>query len=296
MAAFVLAPALFLLVLEGALRLFGYGYPTGFFTHLQVGGRDFVVNNPSFSLRFFPPQLTRWPPRVMMEAKKPTNTIRIFIVGESAAMGDPEVAFGAGRYLEVLLNERIPRKHFEVVNVAITAINSNVILPIAQDCASQDGDVWIVYMGNNEMVGPFGAATVFGSQAPPLAMIRLNLLIQRTRIGQLFTAAIRKLRAKSTPASWGGMEMFLGNQLPPDDPRKEVVYKNFERNLDDIVRTGVNSGAKVLVSTVAVNLKDCPPFGSLPGDHSAEAEYHNGQKFLALKDTTDARGGTSESL
>ena len=32
--------------------------------------------------------------------------------------------------------------------------------------------------------------------------------------------------------------MFVGNQLPVDDPRKEIVYQNFSRNLQDIVRAG----------------------------------------------------------
>ena len=78
--------------------------------------------------------------------------------------------------------------------------------------------------GNVEMVGPFGAATVFGSQAPPLALIRLNLLIQRTRIGQLFAAGIRKLRAKSTPKLPGvAWRMFTWEPIAAlHDPRKEV--------------------------------------------------------------------------
>src|SRR5579859_3045673 len=98
-------------------------------------------------------------------------------------------------------------------------------------------------MGNNEMVGPFGAATVFGAKAPPLTLVRLNLAIQETRIGQLLNNFSRKLTPSNVKASsWGGMEMFMGNQLPADDLRKEMVYRNFSKNLDDIVRTGLNSG------------------------------------------------------
>src|ERR1019366_6362812 len=139
------------------------------------------------------------------------------ILGESAAMGDPEPAYGASRYLEVLLRERFPAQKFEIVNVAITAINSHVILPIARACARQHGDLWIIYMGNNEMVGPFGAATVFGAQAPPLALVRLSLALQQTRVGQLLMALARKVRGQAaTASSWGGMEMFLGNRLRPD--------------------------------------------------------------------------------
>jgi tetratricopeptide (TPR) repeat protein len=59
------------------------------------------------------------------------------------------------------------------------------------------------------------------------------------------------------------MEMFVSNQLSADDPRKEVVYHNFSRNLHDILQAGLDSGAKVLLNTVAVNLEDCAPFASL---------------------------------
>ena len=270
--ALVVMPLLLLGALEIALRLAGCGYSTGFFEKIRSGDHEFLVDNGNFSRRFFPPQLVRRPEPVKMEAKKPANTYRIFILGESAAMGDPKPAYGAGRYLEALLSERYPKMHFEVVNLGITAINSHVILPIARDCAKAGGDLWIIYMGNNEMVGPFGAATVFGQKAPPLAFVRLNLAIQKTRIGQLLADLGRKLIGKSSSASWGGMEMFVGNQLRADDPRKEVVYHNFQRNLNDVVRVGLNSGAKILLNTVAVNLKDCPPFASLNNSNLPTAD------------------------
>ena len=44
-----------------------------------------------------------------VDLEKPPGTYRIFILGESAAMGDPEPAYGAGRYLEALLRERYPK-------------------------------------------------------------------------------------------------------------------------------------------------------------------------------------------
>ena len=245
------------------LRLAGYGEDTGLFKEITIGHRRFLVNNDAFSLRFFPPQLARYTGPIRMEVRKPADTYRIFVLGESAAMGDPEPAYGASRYLEALLSGRYLKTRFEVVNLGITAIDSHVILPIARECARRDGDLWIIYMGNNEMVGPFGAATVFGARAPPLAMIRLNLAIQKTRLGQLLVNLARKFKGGNGNApAWGGMEMFVGNQLAADDPRKEMVYRNFSRNLDDIVKTGLNSGAKVLLNTVAVNLRDCAPFAS----------------------------------
>lgn len=152
-----------------------------------------------------------------------------------------------------------------MVNVAFTAINSHVILPIARECAAREGDFWVVYMGNNEMVGPYGAATVFGRQAPPLPYVRLVTALQATRTGQLCVSLARRLRHTAPPASsWAGMEMFLQNQIAPDNTRKENVYRNFEKNLDDILQVGTSGGAKIILNTVAVNTRDCPPFASIP--------------------------------
>ena len=292
----VVIPLVLLGGLEAALRLAGYGYRTSLFKEIQIGNGEFLVNNDAFGLRFFPPQLARFPGPIRMAARKSADTYRIFILGESAAMGDPEPAYGASRYLEALLSERYPKTHFEIVNLGITAINSHVILPIARDCARHDGDLWIIYMGNNEMVGPFGAATVFGAKAPPLEMIRLNLAIQKTRLGQLLVNIGRKLKGGNANApSWGGMEMFVGNQLSADDPRKEVVYQNFSRNLHDIVKAGLDSGAKILLNTVAVNLKDCAPFASLVNSNLPPADRARFDQLFADGVQAEDQGNFAEA-
>jgi tetratricopeptide (TPR) repeat protein len=271
--ALVLIPLLLLGAVEAGLRLAGYGFDPALFKKMTIGNEQFYVNSDAFSLRFFPPQLTRGLGPIRMPVHKPANTYRIFILGESAAVGDPEPAYGAGRYLEAMLSARYPGTHFEIINTGITAIDSHVILPIARDCARHEGDLWIIYMGNNEMVGPFGAATIFGAKAPPLALIRFSLAIQKTRLGQLLENLGRKLKGENaTASSWGGMEMFVGNQIAADDPRKAVVYHNFSQNLHDIVAVGLDSGAKILLNTVAVNLKDCSPFFSLVNSNLPPAE------------------------
>jgi tetratricopeptide (TPR) repeat protein len=271
--AMLLAPALAFGVLEGVLRATGCGYDTAFFKKARINHQDYLINNDNFVLRFFPPQLARLPGALRMEAEKPPHTCRIFILGESAALGDPNPAYGAGRYLQVLLSDQFPGEKFEVVNVSITAINSHAILPIARECARRQGDFWILYMGNNEMVGPFGAASVFGAQAPPLWAIRLSLAFQETRAGQWLMAGVRRLQSKSSRnASWGGMDMFLGHELPPDDPRKERVYRHFQQNLRDILRAGRDAGVRVILNTVAVNLTDCSPFASIPSSSLRPAD------------------------
>ena len=260
----LIIPLILLGGIEAALRLAGYGFRTSLFRDLQIGNGRFLVNNDAFGLRFFPPQLARFPGPIRMAATKSADTCRIFILGESAAMGDPEPAYGASRYLEALLSARYPKTHFEIVNLGITAINSHVILPIARDCARAKAtcgsSTWATTKWSARSAPPpFSAPRRRRSKS-----IRLNLAIQKTRLGQLLVNLGRRFTGGNAGAtSWGGMEMFVGNQLPADDPRKEVVYQNFSRNLHDIVKAGLNSGAKILLNTVAVNLKDCAPFASL---------------------------------
>src|SRR5262249_53126953 len=124
----VMLPLIVVALGEGILRWAGYGYPTGFFRKVQLDGQPFFIDNERFTFRFFPPELARWPGSVRMAAEKPRGMRRIFVFGESAAMGDPQPAYSASRYLEVLLQERFPGEKFEIINLGITAINSHVIL------------------------------------------------------------------------------------------------------------------------------------------------------------------------
>ena len=262
--ALTVIPLLLLALLELGLRLGDYGYPTGYFLKRELAGRTVLTENHRFGHRFFPSGLVRSPRPFLMETPKPAGTFRIFVLGESAAMGDPEPAFGFSRFLEVLLLERFPQAHFEIINVAMTAINSHAILPIARECAQNQGDLWIVYMGNNEVEGPFGAGTVFGPKAPSLAFIRASLFLKSTRTGQWLDAVRGKFANDPFPGEeWRGLKMFLEHQVRQDDPHMETVYRHFARNLADIVDLGRNAGAKILLGSVASNLRDCAPFASL---------------------------------
>jgi len=259
----VLLPALFLIVLEIGLRVAGIGHPTSFFLHQTIQGKDYLVENDRFGWRFFGSDMARSPLAMAVPKVKPPDTMRVFVFGESAALGDPQPEFGLGRMLQALLEGRYPDKHFEVISTAMTAINSHVIRPIAKECAAHHGDVWVVYMGNNEVVGPYGSGTVFGGQTPSLPVIRASIALKGSYVGQLLETLLRRAHSKPLNQSeWGGMEMFSHNHVRSDDPRMAMVCHSFERNLIDIVDTGLEAGAKVVVSTVARNLKDCGPFAS----------------------------------
>jgi tetratricopeptide (TPR) repeat protein len=198
-----------------------------------------------------------------VKAHKPAGTYRIFVFGESAAQGFPDPTFGFSRMLQVMLRERYPDTRFEVINTAIVGINSHVIVPAARDCAALQPDLFIVYLGNNEVVGPFGAAEVTGPFSPNLSLIRTNLFLKTTRTGQLLGNGIHSLSAaKKAPHSPGSMERFLENPVAADDPRLGSIYDHLRANLQDICRAGTRAGGRVLLCTIPVNLKDSAPFAS----------------------------------
>jgi tetratricopeptide (TPR) repeat protein len=288
-------PLLLLALAEVALRVAGCGYPTAFLLPSSNHGQRTYVQNNSFGWRFFGKRKSRTPSAISILQEKPADTIRIFMFGESAAFGDPQPAFGLPRVLQAMLSLHHPEMKFEVVNAAMTAINSHVIVPIARDCAGARGDIWVIYMGNNEFVGPFGAGTVFGSQTLPLTLIRGNLALKSTRIGQLMNAVLER-KAPADKSEWGGMEMFLDQQVRDGDPKIAGVYRNFERNLRDIIGFGRESGAAVVVSTVAVNLKDCAPFASRPRAGLSEADVRKIDELVKLGTQAQAAGTISEAV
>lgn len=277
--AVVLIPLLLFGALELTLRLVGYGHSTSFFVRTRISGEEFYVPNDRFGFRFFPPEIARTPFAIRVRAQKPAGTYRIFLFGESAAQGDPDPTFGVGRYLEVLLRERYPGREFEVVCVAMTAINSHAILPIARECARLEGDLWIVYMGNNEVVGPFGAGTVFGPQAPARTLIQASLALKSTRTGQMLEALLARFgKSGKSQQAWRGLQMFKDHQVRHDDPKRQQAMANFAGNLGDVLAVARGRRIPVLLSTVASNLKDCAPFASLHRAGLSEADLATWQQ------------------
>src|ERR1051326_5856505 len=271
--AAALSPILFLLLLEAGLRLFGFGHPISLFLPATINGQRAWVQNDRFAERFLGREMARQPFPFAISQERAPNAIRVFVFGESAAFGDPQPDFGLPRMLQALLEAHFPSARFEVVNLGMTAINSHAILPIARDCPSRPGDIWVLYMGNNEVVGPYGAGTVFGLKASPLAFIRCSLAFKATRTGQLFEKLIAVLDTR--PASkkeWTGMQMFLKSQVRQDDHRMQTVYANFQRSLSDILAEGRRKGARIVLSTVGSSLEDCAPFASLHRANLAESD------------------------
>jgi len=289
-------PLLLFAVCEVALRIVGFGYPTSFFLEREQDGKTVLIQNDQFGWRFFGPKLSRSPSSIALTKDKRTDTIRVFVFGESAAYGDPQPDFGLPRMLQVMLGMRHPERRFEVVNAAMTGINSHVVRKIAEDCAAADGDIWVVYMGNNEVVGPFGAGTVFGTPTPPLPVIHATMALKSTRTGQLMEKIVPRWGSSSAEAkNWGGMQAFLDNKVHQADSRMNRVYEHLEDNLRSILATAEKNNIGVVVSTVAVNLKDCGPFASETSPGLPAAKLVEWRQLFEQAAKAQQAGQTSEA-
>ncbi len=253
----VLIPLLIIAMVEAGLRVAGVGYSTDLLTPCTVRSKPASCYNLFFAAPFFPAGSVQTPRLYSIPRQKSAGTYRIFVLGESAAMGDPDPAYGFSRYLEVMLRERFPAMKFEVVNTGSVAINSHVVLKIAEGLAAQQPDLFIIYSGNNEVVGPYGPGTVLSTSGMSIPVIRSSIFLRSTRIGQMVT----KLGAQKK--DWRGMQMFLDQQVRASSPLMQRTYANYERNLRDTIAVARKAGAQVIVATTATNLEDCAPFASL---------------------------------
>jgi Tfp pilus assembly protein PilF len=258
-----IVPLLVLAAVEAGLRVAGFGVSSGFFKRLP--DKNLYVANRDFASRFFAFRTTPEQLPIAFPIAKPPQTCRVFVLGGSAALGWPAPSYSFARVLEVMLRESFPTLRIEVVNTAMTAVNSHVVLPVARDCAERQPDAFVVFMGNNEVVGPFGAGTVFGGFSPHLGLIRAALWVRTLRIGQLVAKIVGGI-AGARDHDWEGMAMFTGQEVGYDDPRLSKVRDHFRRNLADICAVAAASGADVVLSTVPVNVHDCAPFASLHRD------------------------------
>jgi len=281
-------PLLLFAAAEGTLRLAGFGHPADFFIPDETPG--VFRTNPWFTNQFFPPSFGLKPLNFRLPKQKPAGVIRVFVVGESAAMGVPEPGFGLAPQLRAQLRAAYPGRAITVYNLGVTAINSHAILPIVRQAVEFQPDLLVIYMGNNEVVGPYGPGSVATTGVPTQVVIRANLFIRRLRLGQLVQRALQALGPTGAALKeWRGMEMFARNTVPASDPRLEVAYANFSANLDAIIALATRTDTKVVLATVAVNVKDCAPFVSVQRADLAAAQ------LAAWQQAVD-RGAFAEAL
>jgi tetratricopeptide (TPR) repeat protein len=193
------------------------------------------------------------------------NLLRVYILGESAALGFPHKNHGLDRLLAAQLRAALPARKIEVINTAMTSVNSHVIYAVAKSIPDNSADFAVILMGNNEVVGPYGPGTFNQNFLANITLIRGIQALKRTRTWQLLHSLILQVRPADAQQElqWEGMQMFTEHAVPHDDPRMESVYDNYEENLVGIIETLRAKGMHVVLSSVPVNLRHTAPFLSI---------------------------------
>jgi len=115
-------------------------------------------------------------------------------------------------------------------------------------------------MGNNEMVGRLGGDGFADRRS--LAVCAPGHRAAAAAHRQLFVDLGASSRATGKAPAPGRNGMFLQNQVALK-PLKQTVYRNFEKNWMTLCAP-YPFRCEVLLNTVAVNLKDFPPWLQWP--------------------------------
>ena len=286
----VVIPLLFFVLLEVILIALGVGTHYRYFNTINIDGESYYQENPDFADQFYPPSLNVGPLQNTF-AKEPTDDrLRVYVLGGSAAMGFPHKNHGVDRLLAAQLNALFPDKEVEVINTAMTSVNSHVVYQVAETLPRNSADVAVILMGNNEVVGPYGPGTFNQNFLSSLSAIRSLQALKRTRLWQWLDNAFQEVQVGDAKADleWQGMQMFVENGVAESDPRMGDVYEHFDANLRDIIDVLSNKGMHVVLSTVPVNLRHSAPFLSLQ-DESLSAEQRKQASDLRERATAQSR-------
>lgn len=300
--ALTLIAVVFFILLESGLRLFHYGPKLELFIPATNGFPDHLMTNPDVSLRYFraedhPPT----PSREQFLRLKPKNSYRIFMLGESTATGWP---YGENmmpsRIMARRLTDAFPDKQVEVVNVGITAINSYTFLDFADEILEQSPDAVLIYGGHNEFYGTLGVGSSrsLGNQR---WLIKAYLALQRFKSFLLLKDALNTAQnwiasgSNRNGASQGTLmqRMVKDRNIVHDGPVYQQGIVQFQKNMGELLGKFKKVGVPVIISEQVSNMRDQPPFVSMPakGQESALDVYHKARQLEQSGRIDDARAG-----
>lgn len=266
----LLIPFVLLFLLELSLRIVSYGERYELFVNFPGKElKEHLIVNPVIGKKYFSKLEFTNPSHDMFLKQKPKNGFRIFVLGSSTALGFPyDENLMFTRILEERLQDSYPERHVEVINTALTAINSFTLLDFTDEILAQEPDAILIYAGHNEFYGAMGVGSVektFSSHS--ISLLHCKLL--KFRIYQLIRnliAGIVDLRSgdNTNHGVKGSLMKVIARSEPI--PYKEEVYNRgieiYEKNVSKILQQARRKKVPVFISELVSNVKDLEPFCS----------------------------------
>jgi len=271
--------------LEVGLRL------AGFEAHVGGGGDPLLNPEPLFhpvtGADGVPMLQRNDAPVVAFRRDKPANGFRVFVVGDSSALGfpfGPEFAFS--RFLQERLAAAMPERTVEVVNCAMNGSASWHARKIVDEIVQYKPDVLIVYVGHSDWITP--APETISPVIRAVSQLRFYQLAvvagqswQRWRQGPL---DVQRINSRAEPYGQA-RDRARGTQTLTERDRESVTAR-FTDNLRAIIAAGQAVGARVVVSGLVQNLSDFPPGASR---HRPDLSAADRQRWREAIDHADVR-------
>lgn len=273
----ILMPLIFLGILEIVLMLFNYGGNLDLFIDGPEGYDNYLRCNRDVGKRYFVNEASVPTPPIQLFLKdKPENGYRIFVLGGSSAAGFPfrnNASFP--NILERALANTFPNKRVEVINLAMSAVNSYTLLDFADEVIEHSPDALLIYAGHNEFYGALGVGSV-QSLGSSRWLINTYLDFQSFKIVLLMRDFVSWVKgviaAPANPGDVSGtlMSRIVGEQIIPfGSELYESGKLQFEENMRGILTIAKDNNIPVVLSELVSNLKDQRPLVSEESDNSA---------------------------
>jgi hypothetical protein len=218
LAITLLLPVLLVAVVEIVLRLFGWGGYPPFITEIgetapgqKLCSVDADATRPYF---FANPDRPGFAEETAFVMPKPADTVRIFLVGESAAKGYPQPRnLAMSAFLAEMLADlsKESGKKVEVINLGTTAVASYPLVAMTAEVARYQPDYIVFYVGNNEFFGAYGTASINSVGTLPTWTLPLMASARGLAVVQATEALFRGGAAEDRTL----MEQMIGKTVIP---------------------------------------------------------------------------------
>lgn len=290
----LLFPVVLLVLVEGVLRIAGYGETPAFFVTQKIGDREFIRLNDAIARRYFPNlEIAPAASTDMFPPVKGAGVKRIFFLGASSMLGYPYMNNASmSSIVRDALREDVPETIWEVVNVSMTAVTSHFVREYGEACLEHEPDLIVVYAGHNEYYGGMGVAST--ASVGPAWMTGIYLRIQQFRVVQALTGLLHALISivpQEQEVSGTLMEALASERAIPHGSRMfNAGVDVFRDNVSAVVESAREHGVPVLLTTVVSNLRDLPPFQSIHGEHVSVVNRREVERLLGAYDSTSDAG------
>jgi len=269
-----------IIIISAELILRGIKYGDNYDTFVTISDQfdDLFFVNPKLPKKYF--SNNSQVPSVIpdgFEKNKRENGFRIFVLGGSTTAGFPYPTNAAfSRQLKRKLEITYRDKFFEVINLGISAVNTNTIRDIIDDVLEEKPDLIIIYAGHNEYYGADGVVNRGILNYNPTATAMYNSL-RELKLYQLLNNFIKSILHKENRQSKTLMAEMAGESLVEHNSDLfNDGLNQFEENLEIILSECKSKGVEVFLCEIISNNLQEPLEVSIKQNGEAEKLFLEG--------------------